>query len=494
MSQRSLDFRIPRAVASEMSPAVRELFDRLLEQIDRLSVEVLELKLENQRLRLENQQLRQENAELREQLTGQKTPQNSSLPPSTQHPHSKPARREPASGKKRGGQPGHPRHQRPLIPSDQCQDVVKLIPQQCRHCQNPLSGMDAEPLRHQVWEMPEIKPLVTEYQQHRLDCPHCGKTTCAPLPADVPTCQAGPRLMAFTSLLMAYFRQSKKRAALFLQAILNQPSSAAWLVKLQNRVTTIMRPPYHQLAAALPAESVLSGDETPTKEANQKAWLWTFVARNFTVFTVRPNRKGITVRDLLGAAYPGVITCDRARMYFQVGRVQWCWAHLKRDFQAWIDSPDGEAKQHGQELMEQTGKLFNLWKQYRKDEISYAELKVRMQPVSKEIEALLSWGVHCGNTRLAPTCRQLWEYRERLWVYLDVEGVEPTNNRSERALRHAVIWRKLSFGTQSAAGSRFVETMLSIIETCRQQGRNVLAYVTESIQNHLSGQSVPMLL
>ena len=151
---------------------------------------------------------------------GRKTPQNSSLPPSTQHPHAKPASPKRKSKKKRGGQPGHEKHERPLIPTDQCDDVQPLKPTECRRCGEKLSGSDPEPLRHQVWELPEIKPHVTEYQRHRLVCPCCGETTCAELPAGVPQGQAGPRLMAFVALLMAYYRQSKRRTAEFLETML----------------------------------------------------------------------------------------------------------------------------------------------------------------------------------------------------------------------------------------------------------------------------------
>jgi hypothetical protein len=128
-----------------------------------------------------------------------KTPQNSSLPPSSQHPHAKPPRvKGQGRKKKRGGQPGHPKHERALIPSKECDAVVPLKPLACRRCGEKLNGADPEPLRHQVWELPEIKPLVTEYQQHRLNCPCCGESTCAPLPAGVPAGQSGPRLIAFS--------------------------------------------------------------------------------------------------------------------------------------------------------------------------------------------------------------------------------------------------------------------------------------------------------
>ena len=131
-------------------------------------------------------------AELEAKLN--KTPQNSSLPPSTQHPHAKPQPKKTGNQRKRGGQPGHAKYERPLLPSDQCDQVVTRRPTACRRCGQRLHGEDAQPLRHQVWELPDIKPHVTEYQQHRLHCESCKTTTCGELPAGVPSGQAGPRL------------------------------------------------------------------------------------------------------------------------------------------------------------------------------------------------------------------------------------------------------------------------------------------------------------
>jgi transposase len=207
-----------------------------------------------------------------------KTPQNSSLPPSSQHPHAKPQRPQRKNKRRRGGQPGHTKHVRALLPTEQCDDVYSLRPAACRRCGTPLSGIDSEPLRHQVWELPEIKALVTEYQLHRLACVNCGESTCAKLPAGVPASQAGPRLVALTALLMAYFRQSKRRTALFLETILGQPCCPAWTVKLQQQATAALRTPHTELVAALPQEPQLGIDESPNKEGTQKAWLWTFVA------------------------------------------------------------------------------------------------------------------------------------------------------------------------------------------------------------------------
>jgi transposase len=444
--------------------------------------------------------LEAENANLRariEELERQgkaKTPQNSSLPPSTQHPHARPKPPRRKSKNRRGGQLGHKKHERPLIPTHECDDVQSHKPTECRRCGAKLSGSDPEPLRHQVWELPEIKPHVTEYRLHRLACDGCGETTCAKLPPGVPQGQSGPRLMAFTAMLMAYFRQSKRRTTEFLGTLLNQPCSPALTVKMQNQVTAAVRPSYEELAAELPTQEHLNIDETATKQENGKAWLWTFVAGSFTVFAVRATREATALSVFLTEKFHGIVTCDRAKMYWRVGRLQWCWAHLTRDFQAMIDSGDKRAKWLGERLRAATCELFEHWADYRAGRISRAALVRRMGPVRRKVERLLLRGTQCGHADTRGTCRELYGHRPWLWTFLRHDEVEPTNNAGERSLRHAVIWRKLSFGTQSAAGSRFVETMLTVIETCRQQRRNAFAFVTAAVEAHLAHQPAPSLL
>jgi len=196
----------------------------------------------------------------------------------------------------------------------------------------------------------------------------------------------------------------------------------------------------------------------------------------------------------LGETFDGVVTCDRAKMYWRLGRLQWCWAHLKRDFQAMIDSGDPRAKWLGQRLRAAAGELFEHWADYRAGTISRAALVRRMGPVRRKVERLLHGGMHRGPRSMRGTCRELHEHRIWLWTFLRHENVQPTNNAGERSLRHAVIWRKLSFGTQSPAGSRFVETMLTVIETCRQQRRNAFAFLTQTLEAHLAHQPTPSLL
>jgi transposase len=423
------------------------------------------------------------------------TPRNSSRPPSTEHPHAKPPATRTRSGKKRGGQPGHAKAERPLVPPERVDQAVVLKPEACRRCGEGLCGHDPDPRRHQVWELPEIQPLITEYQLHRLTCPHCHTATSAELPTGVPHGQSGPRLIAFVALLMAYFRQSKSRVSLFCETVLHLPCSTGLTVKLQNIATSALRPAYDELVAALPDEAVLGIDESPTKEATHKAWLWDFVAQDYTVFTLRTTRSGEVLDELLPAErFQGIVTCDRAKMYWRLPTLQWCWAHLKRNFQALADSSHEIAQEIGTGLVELTKRLFRQWSRCRDGTISRRGLKISVGNVRHEVEEWLLRGLRSTHARTAEVCRELYWYRERLWTFLEAEQVEPTNNASERALRHAVIWRKLSFGTQSAAGSRFVETLLTIIETCRQQGRDLFAYVTNSVESHLNHQAPNSLL
>jgi hypothetical protein len=291
---------------------------------------------------------------------------------------------------------------------------------------------------------------------------------------------------------MACFRQSKRRAAQFLSMILHQPASAGWMVALQNRAAHAVKPAYDELAQQLPTQAVLLIDESPTKEGQVKAWVWTFLAATFTFFACRTSRAAELPLQLLGACYAGVVNCDRARMYWAFGRLQWCWAHLKRDFQVLIDSPCTVRKRLGHDLMRQTKELFALWQKVRDGTIGRRSFCRQMQPIRARVEDNLLRGYF--DARVNGFCKELWEHRERHWTFVEVEDVEPTNNGAEQALRHAVIWRKPSFGIQSASGSRVVERLLTVIETCRRQNRNVLQWLVEAVHTDLNCQSTPSLM
>jgi hypothetical protein len=423
------------------------------------------------------------------------TPRNSSIPPSTQHPHGKP-KPKPRTGKKRkqGGQKGHKPYFRELIPTAECSRVVPRHPQSCRRCGGGLQPDPSPPQRHQVWDLPEIKPIVYEYQLHRGHCSCCGITTTADLPSGVPTGQCGVRLAAFTGLLMGHFRQSKRRTASFLGDLLNIPCSPAWTVKIQALVSSAIAAPYEELRGELNKQKQLFVDESPTKENRRKAWLWVAVAPLFTVFGIFADRSRQALLALVGNYQGIILNCDRAKMYLDGKRLQWCWAHLKRDFQRLLDSSDGQVRRMGQDLMREQRKLFEFWRQYKAGKLKWEAFQECVKPIRKEVRGLLLRGMYSGNAKLIGFCGELHDRSEHLWQFTQEEGIEPTNNTAERALRPAVIHRKLSFGTQSAAGSRYLERVMTISETCRLQNRNAYQYLIDAMKAKFSGKSPPSLV
>lgn len=458
--------RIPPELEAEMTPAVRAAFLALLDRIDQLEAQIQK-----------------------------RTPWNSSVPPSTEHPHAKP-KRKPATGKKRkqGGQKGHKRHLRELVPTEQCTSVTECFPVACRRCGGELEQVSDAPQRHQVWELPPIEPIIDEYQLFRGHCPCCGITTTATLPQDVPSGQCGPRLAAFTGLLMAHFRQSKRRAAAFLGDLLNVPASPGWVVKIQTLVSEAVAAPYEELRSHLTEQRQLFVDESPTKEKNQKAWLWVAVAPLFAVFGVFSSRSRESLVSLVGDYQGIILNCDRAKMYLDGKRLQWCWAHLKRDFQKLIDSPDGQLRRMGLDLMRQHRRLFEHWRRYKAGKLKWSSFQSHVCPIREEVRRLLLRGKFSGNTTLIGFCDELYDRREHLWTFTREPGIEPTNNTAERVLRPAVIYRKLSFGTQSVAGSRYLERLLSVSETCRLQNRNAYQYLIEAMEATFAGKAAPSLL
>jgi transposase len=467
----------------------------LQQQLAELMAVLQELRRENEERRQENQKLQQRIRDLEAQLG--KSPRNSSLPPSSEHPHAKPPPPPSGpSGRRRGGQPGHAKAERPLVPPEQLsQPPVVLKPEQCRCCRTPLRGSDPQPLRHQVWELPVCKPIIIEYQRHRLPCPCCGTVTAANLPEGVPRGQSGPRLTAAVALLMASFRQSKRRVGLLLETLFGIPCSPGLAVKLQRQATAALTPCYQELCRALPNAPHVHLDESPTKQGQAKAWLWAAVAPQFTVFAQRLTRAAEVARDLLGCAYAGVVHSDRYASYdwLPLRQRQLCWAHLLRDFQALADRA-GAGRRIGADLLKAGHTVFHHWHRFRNGVILRPTLRRRLLPVQYDIWAALERGMRCRDSDVAGVCGHIFDRFDALWTFLKRDGIQPTNNDAERALRHAVIWRKLSFGTQSATGSRFVECLLTVIETCRQQSRPVWDFATHACQSFSQGQPAATLL
>jgi len=306
--------------------------------------------------------------------------------------------------------------------------------------------------------------------------------------------QCGPQLAAFTGLLMGHFRQSKRRASMFLEDLLNVPCSAGWTIKIQNIVSDSLAAPFEQLRSELSKQEQLFVDESPTKQKNKKAWLWVAVAPMFAVFGIFLNRKRDSLKSLIGDYSNIILNCDRAKMYFDCKRLQWCWAHLKRDIQKLMDSSDRQVKRLGDDLMREQKLLFQHWRRYKAGKIQWATFQNLVRPVRQEFDALLLRGKYSGNKRLTGMCKELYAHRVWLWTFTTKQGIEPTNNTAERSLRPAVIQRKLSFGTQSATGSRFLERILTVSETCRIQGRSVYEFMIDAVTAHYAQEESPSLL
>jgi transposase len=418
---------------------------------------------------------------------------NSSKPPSSDPPAVK--RRPPASpsGKRRGGQPGHRRHTRPLVPLEQVHEVLDCKPPHCRRCGHDLAGEDPQPLLHQVAEIPPVQPVVTEYRLHRLGCPHCGTSTCGALPPGVPTGAFGPRLHAVLGLLAGGYRLGQRPIQQLACDLFGLSISLGIIAQLRRQTATVLEPPVAELREHVRQAPVVHIDETSWRQDRAKAWVWVALTPMVTVFTLAATRCGGVARQILGAIARRVIVSDRFPSYGWIEVRQFCWAHLRRDFQAMIDR-GGEAAEVGRRLMEHSHKLFHWWHRVRDGTMARTTLKGYTDPLRYAVRQDLQRGAACSCAKTAATCRELLAGEEHLWTFLRVAGVDPTNNAAERALRHAVIWRKTSGGTESDSGSPFVERMLSVVATCRQQGRNVLEYLIACHESHLLGLPAPSLL
>jgi transposase len=421
---------------------------------------------------------------------------NSSRPPSSDPPQAlKPRSRRLPSGRKRGGQPGHPGQSRVLRPLEEVETVVPVKPTQCGRCQHPLAGDDPQPHRHQVTEVPPITPVVTEYQLHRLVCPACGTSTRASLPLGVPTGGFGPRVQAMVALCTGAYRLSKRTTQDVMADLFGLPISLGTIPHLEQATVQAVAAPVAAAQAYIRTQPGAHLDETGWREGHARAWLWVAVTTWVTVFVVRLSRGAKVAQELLGERFCGILVTDRwsAYTWYPTRWRQVCWAHLLRDIEAMVERGEG-SQAIGEALREQAHQMFHRWHQVRDGTLTHAQFRIVMRPIRRHVARLLKAGQTCGVPKTEAVCREISKLYDALWTFVRVEGIEPTNNAAERALRPGVLWRKGSFGTQSADGSRFVEAMMTVVTTLRQQHRNVLAYLTSACQAAYAGEPAPSLL
>ena len=422
-----------------------------------------------------------------------KSSRNSSKPPSSDGPQAPARPKKPPSGRKPGGQPGHARHERPMVPADEVNKRVVLKPHCCGECGERLSGTDATPHRHQVFEIPQVRPFVTEYEQHTLACP-CGAVTAAELPEGVPTGSFGPSVTALVALLTGVYRLSKRAVPEILRDLFGLSMSVGAVIGCQKQASEALAVPYALALQASLDEPVKHADETGWREARGRAWLWVVVTASVTVFMVHLRRNTDAARSLLVRA-SGVLVTDRHGAYnWWPGHMrQFCWAHLIRDFTA-ISERGGDSERIGKALLSEAHRMFGWWHRVRDGTLARSSFTAYMRDLRRRVEDLLAEGAACDQLKTAKTCKKLLGSVDSLWTFVRVPGVEPTNNVAERSVRHAVLWRRMCQGTHSELGSRFVERILTTNASLRQQGRNVLAFLRDACAARLRGSAPPSLI
>lgn len=423
---------------------------------------------------------------------------NSSRPPSSDPPR-KPSPPRTPSGRRPGGQPGHPGHHRALLDAGQVDQIVECVPAVCDGCGAVLEvaagAGDPDAMRHQVWELLPVAVTVTEYRLAACRCAGCGQITRAALPPGVTADGCGPRLTAVSAVLSGRYRLSKRETVACLGDVFGADLAVGTVSALEQTVSAALAPVVAAAAAAIPQEPVVNMDESPWREARRRVWLWTAVAAGLTVFQIHASRGGAVARALLGEAWSGILGSDRGSMYTWLDRDrrQVCWAHLKRNFQKLVDWGPGP-RPVGEQLLAIEADTFRHWQRFRAGDLDRAGLGAALESVQVAMSEALTEGATAGHPVAQSLCRSLLTLEPALWTFVTVPGVEPTNNRAEQALRPAVLWRKGSFGTHSPAGSRFVERMLTVTASCRQQARPLLPFLIDAVTAARADTPPPSLL
>jgi hypothetical protein len=308
-------------------------------------------------------------------------------------------------------------------------------------------------------------------------------------------------------LLVGQYRLSARQCESLLKEGFGVAVSLGGILGLERVISDSLASPVKEVHAAVQRAPVVNADDTGWKEGRSKAVLWNANTPDLAIFQITPKKDHDSARALLGENFEGILGVDRAKTYsFQdLRKLQSCWAHLDRHFQR-MEDRGGESAAIGKWGKAEVDRFFVEWHKFKDGALSRLELQAEIVPIRARMARLLARGTQCGEPRTdktvpksvhaktGTTCANILAILPAYFTCCFQEGVEPTNNTSERALRHPVQWRRTSFGTQSDAGSRFMERMLSTIETCRRQGRNVLGFLTSAVKALDHGWAPPSLL
>jgi transposase len=494
-------------VSQTKRPRTAGAQERLKRENDRLRRELAERERQLAEARKRIADAQKQIADLERQLAlRQQNSTTTSKPPSSDGLAGRPRQRgrRLKSRRKPGGQPGHPGLSRPLVPAERVTAIIDLVPDACRHCQRRLRPRDdiGDPRRHQVTELPPIEAHITEYRCHRRRCSACGNTTQVPLPDEIAG-QFGPQLTALIAYLTVVCRLPRSVVQRLLECALQIPISVGSTQKAWEEASAAVAGPYQELQAALPHQRVLNGDETGHRTNGEKRWMWALVARTFIFYQIATSRGSDVLHRLLGPTFAGILGSDRLPTYltYAADRRQFCWSHFTRNLlsaQELAKTPAAQRFCH--EALALQKRLFRLWHRFRGDPhargtpLTRQQLITKVLPIEKQFFALAGRSVNAANNDVRNLARALFLHLPHFFTFVYEDGVEPTNNTAERALRTAVQWRKIMFGTRSPGGEVAVARLLTVTRTCQLQQLNALVYLTAAIRAHRRRQVVASLL
>lgn len=450
--------------------AVRALFAAQAERIAALEAEIEELK----------------------RLLGRNS-NNSSMAPSKDSREARTQRSKKRSGKKQGGQPGHPGQHRTMVADPD--RVVEHWPSACQGCGGSLAEGDAvkgEPVAHQVSEI-ITRIEVTEHRRMRVRC-ECGACTLAGLPAGVPAGAFGPGV-ASAAATMCAARIGRRETVRIFSDLFGLTISPASLQGLLAQSAIALEDPYLEILKALDTEPVRGADETSWPQAGEGQWLSVSTSDRMALFQIAKRRDRDAAKALLGEVPEGVIVTDRYAVYLFLDDTQrqMCLAHVARDLVA-LGERNGTPGRLGRQLARELGAVFGVLHQPGRDPADLKQLREDIAPHRQRLHDLFTKGTRCRDPKTRRFCQGLLNHETALWTFTRVPGVPATNNASERALRHAVHWRRTSYGTQTDTGNQIVERLLTIRETCRLQRRRLHDYLTSAITANLHGHPIPPVL
>jgi transposase len=378
------------------------------------------------------------------------------------------------------------------LPKEQVDDFVSHRPAVCKHCQAIMDQQAPGEVvgRHQIAELPPRAVVITEHQSLACRCGRCGQVTRGIIPAALQASAIGPRLGAAIGLLGASLKGSRRDIALMLEEVLGCPIALGSVLAREQELAEALADSYEQLVEAAGQAKVKYVDETGWKLAGKSRWLFVAADEDQVIFRIEKARTRGGFKALLGGKIKGTFCTDRAGIYDMLcsKRRGLCWAHLKRDFTA-AEERGGAGEASAIKMSAVCREMFELWHRFTDGELSRAALGKAIGPLKKRMHQTLEEGAACGQKKTAGLCRALLKREAALWRFALTPGLEPTNNLAERMLRPAVIWRKKSFGSSSLAGCRYVERMLSVIQTLRLRGHPTLAYLADAITAHRNGQA-----